>query len=134
MTPIISIEADLANARQNLSYANTKSDTLAKLDGTYKQPEAAAVVSAQSQASTLQQSIFAGPPAEAPTASAAPGTQGTGATPTPLAPPPSLKPATGMSESASSGQGVKRAREESDEEDEAPMDMDDAAMDESDDD
>jgi len=106
---------------------------LAKLDGTYKQPEAAAL-SAATQASTLQQSIFAGPPAEAVSVPGAPGTQTSGQAPSALAPPPSLKPTTAANESGLSGQGVKRAREESDEEDEAPMDMDDAAMDESDDD
>jgi len=89
-------------------------------------------VSTQTQASTLQQSIFAGPPAEAP-APSAPGVPSSLAPPS-LAPPPSLNPATAVNDSVSTGQGTKRAREESDEEDEAPMDMDDAAMDESDDD
>jgi len=106
---------------------------LAKLDGTYKQPEAAAT-SAATQASTLQQSIFAGPPAEASSIPGPPGTQNTAQAQAALAPPSSLKPTAAVDDSTSPGQGVKRAREESDEEDEAPMDMDDAAMDESDDD
>ena len=103
---------------QKIAYATSKSDTLAKLDGTYKQPpppEAPAAAAPNS----LQQSIFSG----APGASAAPGAAA------PLAPPPAL-------ESAANGsappQGVKRPRDESDDEkDEAPMDMDDEAMEES---
>ncbi|KAG9702398.1 RNA binding domain-containing protein, partial [Aureobasidium melanogenum] len=62
-----------------ITYATTKSDTLAKLDGTYKQPpppEAPAVA----QPNSLQQSIFSG----APGASTAPGSTA------PLAPPPTL--------------------------------------------
>ncbi|KAL1304992.1 hypothetical protein AAFC00_003896 [Neodothiora populina] len=109
-----------------IQYAKAKSDTLAKLDGTYKQPTpASASAAVENQSSSLQQSIFAGPP----------GTAGALASTT-TAPPPSLKPAAAATDSAASpaSQGVKRAREESDDEkEEAPMDMeDDEAMEESD--
>lgn len=112
----------LTIATQKIAYSKSKSDTLSKLDGTYKQPAPlAASAAAENQASTLQQSIFAGPP----------GTTA-GATPSTTAPPPPLKPSTDSAPSPA-GQGVKRVREESDDEkDEAPMDMDDEAMEESD--
>ncbi|KAI5196917.1 RNA-binding domain-containing protein [Aureobasidium subglaciale] len=104
-----------------ITYASSKSDTLAKLDGTYKQPPPAEAPAA-AQPNSLQQSIFSG----APGASTAPGATA------PLAPPPTLD-----STASAPGQtaGVKRPRDESDDdkEEEAPMDMDDEAMEESDD-
>ncbi|PNS17807.1 hypothetical protein CAC42_3202 [Sphaceloma murrayae] len=111
-----------------ISYAKSKSDTLAKLDGTYKQPAPPSDL----QATETQRSIFAGPP----------GTQPTGAAQATLGPPPSLRPdqaASPASAATPASQGVKRSREDSegssDDGDEgAPMDMDDAPMDESDDD
>lgn len=109
---------------QKVSYAAAKSDTLAKLDGTYKQPALpGASAAAENLPSSVQQAIFAGPP----------GTTGTTAAST--APPPGLKRAADTADDASTpgAQSVKRAREESDDEkDEAPMDMDDEAMEESD--
>ncbi|KAI5199666.1 RNA-binding domain-containing protein [Aureobasidium subglaciale] len=106
---------------KKITYSSTKSDTLAKLDGTYKQPPPAETPAA-AQPNSLQQSIFSG----APGASTAPGATA------PLAPPPALD-----STVSAPGQtaGVKRPRDESDDdkEEEAPMDMDDEAMEESDD-
>lgn len=110
---------------QRIVYADSKSNTLAKLDGTYKQPAppAAAAPAEEDKPTTLQQSIFAGPPGTAgPVASA-------------NNPPPGLQPKPNGTDDAASvaGQGIKRPREESDDEkDEAPMDMDDEAMEESD--
>jgi len=123
------VRPDSDRAAQNVSFAKSKSDTLAKLDGTYKQPAAAAPsVAVENQSSTLQQSIFAGPPGTVASSSAANG------------PPPGLKaPITDAQDHASpASQGVKRPREEEsdDEKDDAPMDEDDddddAAMEESD--
>ncbi|KAI4727363.1 RNA-binding domain-containing protein [Aureobasidium sp. EXF-10728] len=104
-----------------ITYAATKSDTLAKLDGTYKQPPPPEAPAA-AQPNSLQQSIFSG----APGASTAPGATA------PLAPPPTLDSAASVPAQTA---GVKRPRDESDdgrEEEEAPMDMDDEAMEESD--
>ncbi|KAG8623723.1 hypothetical protein KVT40_008699 [Elsinoe batatas] len=107
-----------------ISYAKSKSDTLAKLDGTYKQPSAPSEV----QVTETQRSIFAGPP----------GTQSSEPIQASLGPPPSLSAINAASPSDAAtpaSQGVKRSRQESEDEDEgAPMDMDDAPMDESDDD
>lgn len=109
---------------QKVSYAASKSDTLAKLDGTFKQPVLpSASAPVENQPSSLQQAIFAGPP----------GTSGNAASSN--APPPGLKQTSDDTDNASTpgAQGVKRPREESDDEkDEAPMDMDDEAMEESD--
>ncbi|CAD0020316.1 unnamed protein product [Aureobasidium pullulans] len=108
---------------QKITYAATKSDTLAKLDGTYKQPPPPEAPAA-AQPNSLQQSIFSGAPG-APGASTAPGATA------PLAPPPTLDSAAGAPAQTA---GVKRPRDESDDEkeEEAPMDMDDEAMEESD--
>jgi len=122
-------------------YASSKSDTLAKLDGTYKQPEAVS----QTQASSLQQSIFAGPPGDSPAAvTGAPGTQPSNGTNSGLAPPPSSNIVSSVpvdqsssNTAATASQGLKRARDEDedeaeDENEDAAMEMDDDAMDESD--
>lgn len=117
---------------QKIAYSKTKSDTLAKLDGTYKQPEPAA-----KQQAALQRSVFDGPPAIT-TSTADPALRSL--------PPASLQPPNGDSGAGIGGsplnaaspasQGVKRPREESEngdeDEEEAPMDMDDEAMDEGD--
>lgn len=115
----------LTHILQKISYATSKSDTLSKLDGTFKQPApVTAVAATENQPSSIQQSIFAGPP----------GVLGTTATSN--APPPTLRPIGGASADAApspAGQGLKRPREESDDEkEEAPMDIDDEAMEESD--
>ncbi|PSK55137.1 hypothetical protein B9Z65_2526 [Elsinoe australis] len=106
--------------QMHISYATSKSDTLAKLDGTYKQPAPPTEI----QATETQRSIFAGPPGTQVSTSGG------------LGPPPTLNPEQAASPaSAATSQGVKRSREESEDEDEgADMDMDDAPMDESDDD
>ena len=147
---------------QKLKYAKSKTDTLAKLDGTYKQPQAAAP--AQPPTSSLQQSVFKGPPGSAPGALATnlnslPPPRGLLA----MSPPPPafgltvpvMKAASTRDDSPANAttpasQGTKRGREDSDEEssedekavenkdeedDEAPMEMDEddgAPMDESD--
>jgi len=52
----------------NIQYAKGKSDTIAKLDGTYKIPTAAGAMAAgpnTGERSELQQSIFAAPPGSA---------------------------------------------------------------------
>ena len=115
---------------QKVAYATSKSDTLAKLDGTYKQPETAAN---KALGTTAQQSVFAGPPGTS--TSNAPAAQLPNKPPPGLAPPPAAAAqAASPSDAATPGsQGVKRTREESDDEDEAPMDVDDDAMEESDD-
>lgn len=108
---------------QKLSYATTKSDTLAKLDGTFKQPESSTTGASKAESSSLQQSIFAGPP-------------GAGTSLPPTQPPPSLSAplANGANDAPSPAAGVKRRRDDESDEDEAPMGMDDEAMEESDDD
>lgn len=93
---------------------------MAKLDGTYKQPPPPDAPAA-AQPNSLQQSIFSG----------APGAAAVAGTPAALAPPPSINP---TANAPAQTAGVKRSRDESDDEkEEAPMDMDDEAMEESDD-
>jgi U2 small nuclear ribonucleoprotein B'' len=99
-----------ANHKQKISYAKSKSDFVAKLDGTFKIPvvnepgKTSAEKAAGDKGTALQQSVFSGaPPSTAQTA----------------------------------GQGMKRGREEEDEsESDVPMedDEEDMEMDESDED
>ncbi|KAK6843290.1 hypothetical protein PG990_004790 [Apiospora arundinis] len=89
-----------------ISYAKTKSDTVAKLDGTYKMPGSAA---ANVEMSEVQQSIFNAP---APGSAAA----------TAPAPPrglPARPPTSETSKDASGadGRGQKRTRDEEEEDD-----------------
>ncbi|GAB7357237.1 hypothetical protein MBLNU459_g8217t1 [Dothideomycetes sp. NU459] len=118
---------EFVGKQMKISFATSKSDTLAKLDGTFKQPDpVTSAESASNQPSTLQQSIFSGPPGATGVALSATG------------PPPALKPPVldGADAAPSpASQGTKRPREESDDEKEdgVPMDMDDEAMEESDD-
>ena len=96
---------------QKIQYAKSKSDTLAKLDGTFRVPTEQVAVT------ELQQSIFNAPPSSSNLP------QGTGA--------PSLKPPEGTGagklpeEGAKSPQGVKRRRDEESDDEEALMDEDD---------
>jgi U2 small nuclear ribonucleoprotein B'' len=99
-----------SNNKQRISYAKSKSNFVAKLDGTFKIPvvnepaKTAAEKAAGDKGTALQQSVFSGVPPSAAQAA---------------------------------GQGVKRGREEEDEsEGDAPMEEDeeDMEMDESDDD
>jgi len=93
-----------------IQYAKGKSDTIAKLDGTYRLPVTAAAGAVT--ATELQQSIFNAPPSSAATTA------------------PSLKrpePDTnGVKEGSEEPQGVKRRREDESDEDEAPMEEDDS--------
>ena len=112
----------------NVQYAKGKSNTIKKLDGTFKMPEAAKK-EAEVQSTSLQQAIFGAPPGSLPTIPPS-----TAASLPPIPPPPAAalrmgeKAAEMSSGDASRGasegpQGMKRAREESDEE-EAPMEED----------
>jgi len=105
-----------------ISYAKSKSDTIAKLDGTYRMPSAAA---GEVQATELQQSIFNGPPSS--TLPAIPPPPGT------LKPPPAADHVMEDARSpATSVAGQKRRR---DEEEEAAEDSEsDVAMEEDSDD
>ncbi|KFY07850.1 hypothetical protein V492_06767 [Pseudogymnoascus sp. VKM F-4246] len=98
----------------DIQYAKSKSDTIAKLDGTFHKPAAAA---GEVTATELQQSIFNAPPSAAFLAGAgAPGTAGGAAL---LKPPPALGRDTAMEDARSpttSVAGEKRKREEEDEE------------------
>ncbi|KAF2157110.1 hypothetical protein K461DRAFT_283855 [Myriangium duriaei CBS 260.36] len=132
---------DFFGKPMKIKYALTKSDTLAKLDGTYKQPQPRTDV----PTTALQQSVFAGPPGTSGS-SGPPGTNGVTTNGVGSAPPPGLSSAQSAASPATANtpvsQATKRQREESveaeEEEDEgdAPMDMeeDGAAMEMSDED
>ncbi|KAI9821570.1 MAG: U2 snRNP complex subunit msl1 [Thelocarpon impressellum] len=93
-----------------IQYAKTKSDTISKLDGTFKMP------STQVQVSELQQSIFNAPPSSTNTGP----TQSTS-----LKPPDGGAAGTSAEEGAKSPQGVKRRRDDESDDEDAPMDEDD---------
>lgn len=97
------------------------------LDGTFNLPKAAPEPAAENKPTSLQQSIFNAPNPSA--AAAPPGL--------PLKPATTLKPDVSEMAQPKSPQGVKRPRDEEDEDEggEAPMeeDEDDMQMDESDD-
>ncbi|KFZ03035.1 hypothetical protein V501_09432 [Pseudogymnoascus sp. VKM F-4519 (FW-2642)] len=99
-----------------IQYAKSKSDTIAKLDGTFHKPAAAA---GEVTATELQQSIFNAPPSAAFMAGGgAPGTAGAAAL---LKPPPALGRDTAMEDARSpttSVAGEKRKRDEEEEEEE----------------
>ncbi|KAF2759404.1 RNA-binding domain-containing protein [Pseudovirgaria hyperparasitica] len=105
-------------------YAKSKSDTLAKLDGTYKLPVPESRLESPSAATAsgmtaLQASVFDAPPSNTDAAKSAASSDG------------KLKPL------ASDVAGTKRPREEDDEDSDVPMDEDEdegSAMEESDDD
>lgn len=99
--------------RQNLQYAKGKSDTIAKLDGTYRLPSTATTAPVSTG---LQQQVFGGPPSSLP--------------------PPSLpaKPVSVTDKTEESAQGVKRGREEDSEEDVAMEEDSDVSMEEGSDD
>jgi len=104
-----------------IQYAKSKSDTIAKLDGTFRMASAAAGVVT---ATELQQSIFNAPPSAAVTASATAPPSGT------LKPIPSADHTMEDARSpATSVAGQKRRRDEEDEEEEADSEGD-VAMDE----
>ncbi|CAG8956077.1 hypothetical protein HYFRA_00011861 [Hymenoscyphus fraxineus] len=106
-----------------IQYAKSKSDAIAKLDGTFHMPSAAA---GAVTATALQQSIFNAPPSASNTTSTAPST---------LKPPPAPTDQT-MEDARSpttSVAGQKRRRDEEDEEDDG-SDEDVAMEEDSDDD
>ena len=96
-----------------MQYAKGKSDTIAKLDGTYRAPSAptAAPVS-----TGLQQQIFGGPPSGVPVPSLPP------------------KPAQAAATAEDTAKGVKRGREDESDEDVAMDEESDAPMEEGSDD
>lgn len=106
-----------SNIEQQIQYAKSKSDTIAKLDGTFHKPAAAA---GEVTATALQQSIFNAPPSAAFTNSApgtAPGTAKAPGTDT-LKPPPGIAKDVAMEDAkspATSNAGEKRKREVDDE-------------------
>ena len=108
---------DLTHFRwpQKIEYAKTKSDYVAKLDGTYKMPSTAA---GAVLATELQQSIFNAPP------SLAVGPTGPGASAATLKPPSDEAAAKDQEDEAKSPQGVKRRRDDESDEEEAPMEED----------
>lgn len=97
---------------QKIQYAKGKSDTISKLDGTFRAPVPAGAVTA----TELQQSIFNAPPS----ATTAPPTS----TPT-LKPPEAAVNGAVSEDGAKSPQGIKRRREDESDEEDAPMDEDD---------
>ncbi|OBT69922.1 hypothetical protein VE03_00439 [Pseudogymnoascus sp. 23342-1-I1] len=107
----------------DIQYAKSKSDTIAKLDGTFHKPAAAA---GEVTATELQQSIFNAPPSAAFLAGTggAPGTAGAAAAL--LKPPPALGRDTAMEDARSptgSVAGEKRKRDEEEEEEESGSDV-----------
>lgn len=114
-------ESELTDSQQ-IQYARSKSDTIAKLDGTFHKPAAAA---GEVTATALQQSIFNAPPSAAFTNSA-PGTAAPGTAPKAgvsdkLKPPPGIAKDVAMEDTsapisaATSQAGEKRKREVDDE-------------------
>ncbi|KAK4984166.1 hypothetical protein LTR66_008583 [Elasticomyces elasticus] len=125
--------ADETHSPKTIQYAKTKSDYLAKLDGTYRAPGTTSTDEAPQSSDTAGAelpSVFAAPPGAGP--------------PPALSGPPSLPAKSaaavnGDEEEVASPQGVKRPREEDsdegEEQGEAEMEIDeDDAMEESDED
>ena len=114
----------LTKVQQRISYSKNRSDTLAKLTGTFNPP---ATATEQPKQATQPASSFVPPPGVAPPSALPAPVSG-------LPPPPglpakvngdasTLKAPQDEPQDVASPQGVKRARDESD--DEAPMDEDD---------
>ncbi|KAL1897330.1 hypothetical protein Sste5346_004066 [Sporothrix stenoceras] len=100
-----------------ISYAKSKSNVVARLDGTFQLPSAAQTV----EVTDLQQSIFNAPAPGAPTSS------------TSAAAPPAAAAATGAPAAADAARGQKRTRDEEEEEEEESDDSDVAMEEDSDD-
>ncbi|PMD24801.1 RNA-binding domain-containing protein [Hyaloscypha hepaticicola] len=108
-----------------IQYAKTKSDTIAKLDGTFRMPSAAA---GAVTATELQQSIFNAPPSAATTTSAS-------LPPNPLLKPPPSAADHAMEDARSPTNSVAGQKRRRDEEEEAEEDSEgDVAMEEDSDD
>ncbi|PSS27848.1 hypothetical protein M430DRAFT_92046 [Amorphotheca resinae ATCC 22711] len=105
-----------------ISYAKSKSDTIAKLDGTFRMPSAAA---GEVTATELQQSIFNAPPSAATTT--------TGQTGGTLKPPTGDQAPEGARSPTTSVAGQKRRRDEEDHEPEEDSEGDVAMEEDSDD-
>jgi len=108
-----------------IQYAKSKSDTIAKLDGTFHKPAAAA---GEVTVTELQQSIFNAPPSAAAIVTTAPTT----AAATLLPPATSADLGMGDAKSPASMAGQKRRRD--DDEEDAEDSDDDVAMEEDSDD
>ncbi|KAL8843555.1 MAG: hypothetical protein Q9170_000059 [Blastenia crenularia] len=103
---------DFFGKEMNIQYGKGKSDTIAKLDGTYRMPTAP---TNQPAITELQQSIFNAPPSSAPLG----------------VPPPSLpKPPDTQTNGANAGEegphGTKRGRDDESDDEGAPMEEDDS--------
>ncbi|KAL8908747.1 MAG: hypothetical protein Q9207_000604 [Kuettlingeria erythrocarpa] len=103
---------DFFGKEMKIQYGKGKSDTIAKLDGTYRMPTAA---SNQTTSTELQQSIFNAPPSSAVT----------GPPPTSLPKPPDSG-ANGADTDGGKSHGVKRGRDEESDDEGAPMEEDDS--------
>lgn len=120
---------DFLGRELQIQYAKSKSDTIAKLDGTFHRPAAAA---GEVVATELQQSIFSGPPQSSNT-NVAPDTSAAAAN---IKPPPAGDTVMQDAPSPAGGSvaGQKRRRDEDEEEDEEDESEGDAAMEEDSDD
>ena len=103
----------MSDSKQSLQYAKGRSDTIAKLDGTYRVPSAP---SAAPVSTGLQQQIFGGPPSSLPVPSLPP------------------KPAHAAEKVEEAAKGVKRGRDVESDEDVAMDEDSDAPMEEGSDD
>lgn len=103
----------LSYGLQNIQYGKGKSDTIAKLDGTYRMPSAA---TKQTTSTELQQSIFNVPPSSA--AAGAPLAAS-------LLKPPDTK-TNGTDVDGDEPHGVKRGRDEESDDEGVPMEEDES--------
>ncbi|MCJ1373507.1 U2 snRNP complex subunit msl1 [Loxospora ochrophaea] len=105
---------DFFGKEMKIQYGKGKSDTIAKLDGTYRMPDAAANATTSTE---LQKSIFDAPPSAA-----------VAALPAKVEPKPApIAETAGANGTAGDGdgpQGLKRRREEESEDEGAPMEED----------
>ncbi|KAI4167613.1 MAG: hypothetical protein LQ343_007077 [Gyalolechia ehrenbergii] len=101
---------DFFGKEMKIQYGKGKSDTIAKLDGTYRMPTGP---SSQPTITELQQSIFNAPPSSAPA----------GALPHPSLPKP---PETQVNGDREEPHGTKRGRDEESDDEGAPMEEDDS--------
>ena len=103
---------------ERIQYAKGKSDTIAKLDGTYRMP-VTTVPQAELVSTQLQKQVFSAPPPAAANL--------------PNPPPPTVSQSAAIKSQGERGGtplGIKRPREESDEEEAAMEEDSDAPMDE----
>ncbi|KAL8952435.1 MAG: hypothetical protein Q9222_001670 [Ikaeria aurantiellina] len=105
---------DFFGREMKIQYGKGKSDTVAKLDGTYRMPSAAVD---QITSSEIQQSIFNGPPTSSIPATAPP--------PVSLPKPPEPK-TNGTATDGGEPHGVKRGRGDESDDEGAPMEEDDS--------